>query len=263
MTHLKDAIRVIFKVRWNPGLDLVAVLVSWLLVSGTLYVATVIVTPAVGGGLPYFFLYAGLTATLFGVGVPAYWMVVVRNRPVQDLGITTKHLGASILLQAVFSAFLYMATLSKVPFPSIQEALPLIALAFAIGFFEAVFWRGWVLLRLEEAFGLIPAVLLGSLLYAFYHVGYGMPLSEIVFLFWIGVLYAVTFRITRSILVLWPVFQPMGQLVTLIKDGLALPVLAALGFFEVWIVMAVLVWVANRRYQKRNAPKTAKPMQAD
>jgi membrane protease YdiL (CAAX protease family) len=111
-----------------------------------------------------------------------------------------------------------------------------------------------VLQRLEEAFGFIPALLLGSALYAAYHVGYGMPTSEMVFLFFIGILYAVAFRLTRSVLILWPVFQPMGQLITLIKDQLALPFLAALGFIEALILMVVLVWLADRYYRKRHAP---------
>jgi hypothetical protein len=135
--------------------------------------------------------------------------------------------------------------------------VPLVALALAIGFFEAVFWRGWVLLRLEEAFGIIPAILLGSILYALYHVGYGMPASEMVFLFFIGVLFAVIFRLTRNVFILWPLFQPMGQLVTLIKDGLTLPLLAALGFAEVLILMFVLVWLAARRQRKHQQQESA------
>jgi len=91
-----------------------------------------------------------------------------------------------------------------------SSLLPLAALSLTIGLFEAVFWRGWVLLRLEEAFGIVPAILLGSLLYAAYHVGYAMPTSEIAFLFLVGVMYAVAFRLTRSVFILWPLFQPMG-----------------------------------------------------
>jgi hypothetical protein len=107
-------------------------------------------------------------------------------------------------------------------------------------------------LRLEEAFGIIPAILLGSLLYAAYHIGYGMPLSEMTFLFFIGVVYAVAFRLTKNIFILWPIFQPMGQLVTLIKDGLKLPLLASVGFLEVLIVMFVLIWLGSR-YAKKHA----------
>lgn len=250
---IKNIFRTIFSFRWNPGLDLFAVILSWLLVTGSLYTATVIVTPEPGGGMPYFFLYAVLTATVFGVGIPLFWMVIYRKRSIQDLGITTKYLGVSIVLQLLFAAVQYMGTLAKVTLPPVEQLLPLLALALTIGFFEALFWRGWVLLRLEEAFGLIPAIVIGSLLYAAYHIGYAMPVSEISFLFFIGVLYAVCFRLTRNIFLLWPIFQPMGQLVTLSRDQLQLPLIASLGFFEVLIVMGVLIWLANRYYRKNQA----------
>jgi len=100
------------------------------------------------------------------------------------------------VLQLVFAALQYFGTLARVEIPLIQQVAPLLTLALTIGFFEALFWRGWILLRLEEAFGLIPAVLIGSLLYAAYHIGYARPLEEIAFLFWMGVLYAVSFRLT-------------------------------------------------------------------
>jgi membrane protease YdiL (CAAX protease family) len=264
METIKNTIRSIFTFRWKPGRDLLAVIVSWLLVTSALYTATVIVTAEAGGGLPYFFLYAILAATLFGVGLPLAWMVVYRKRPVQDLGITIRALGISLVLQIVFSIFQYIGTLARTELPAFEQFLPLMALSLAIGFFEAVFWRGWVLLRLEEAFGVIPAILCGSLLYALYHIGYGMPFEEISFLFWIGVLYAVSFRLTRNIFILWPLYQPMGQLVTLIRDGLSLPVLAALGFFEVLLVMLLLVWLAHRFYLKRQSgiKKQPRPLPA-
>lgn len=260
MNTIKNTARIIFTLRWKPGLDLVIVLISCILVTASLYTATMIVTPEIGGGMPYFFIYAGLTAIVFGIGLPLAWMVVYRKRPIQDLGITTKYLGISIVLQLIFTVFQYLATLAKVDLPSLEKVAPLLALALAIGFFEAMFWRGWVLQRLEEAFGLIPAIILGSALYAAYHVGYGMPLEEILFLFWIGVLYAVSFRLTRNIFILWPLYQPLGQMVTLVRDGLELPLIAALGFAEAFIVMLVLIWLVNKYYrkqaQKKDQPKS-------
>ena len=252
MITSKNVLRTILTFRWNPGLDVLAVIVSWILVTGTLYIATVIVTAQAGGGLPYFFLYGVLGATFFGVGIPLVWMVMIRKRPVRDLGITSKYLGISIVLQLIFAALQYVGTLARTELPAFEQFLPLVALALAIGFFEALFWRGWVLLRLEEAFGVIPAILIGALLYALYHIGYAMPLEEIAFLFWIGVLYAVCFRLTRNIFILWPLLQPMGQLVTLVRDGLSLPVLASAGFFEVLIVMLLLVWFLHRFYRKHH-----------
>ena len=257
MTATATTLQRVSALRWNPSRDLAVVGVSWVLVVAALYTATAIVGSTALGGMAYFFLYAVVGATLFGVGIPLYWMTVVRRRPVAALGITTRKLGLSLALQMVFAALLYIGTLAKVQLPPIQELVPLVALALAIGFFEAVFWRGWVLLRLEEAFGIIPAILLGSVLYALYHVGYGMPASEMVFLFFIGVLFAVIFRLTKNVFILWPLFQPMGQLVTLIKDGLTLPLLAALGFAEVLILMFVLVWLAARRQRKHQKQESA------
>ena len=242
----------LFVFRWQPGRDLFVVMASWILVVGVLYTATIIVGSEVWGGVAYFLLYALLGAGIFGVGLPLYWTVIVRKRSLYDLGISTRWLWISLGLQIAFAAMQYMGTLAKGGLPGFEQSLPLLALSLTIGFFEAVFWRGWVLLRLEEAFGVIPAILLGSLLYAAYHIGYAMPLSEMVFLFFIGVMYAITFRLTKNIFILWPIFQPMGQLVTLIKDGLELPLLASLGFVEVLIGMILLVWLAGR-YAKKHA----------
>jgi hypothetical protein len=48
----------ILSVRWNPGRDLAVVALSWVLVVGALYTATVIVGTAPWDGMAYFFLYA-------------------------------------------------------------------------------------------------------------------------------------------------------------------------------------------------------------
>jgi membrane protease YdiL (CAAX protease family) len=249
----------LFTLRWNPSIDLLIVAASWILVVGGLFTATKIVGTTTGGGLPYFFLYAILTATLFGVGIPLGWMVLIRKRPLADLGITRRYLGLSLLLQLPFASFEFYGMLTGGSLPSLEKVIPLVALSLSIGLFEAIFWRGWVLMRLEEAFGFLPAALLGSTLYAIYHIGYGMPASEMTFLFFIGLMFAAAFRLTRSIFILWPVFQPAGQLITLLKDGLNLPLIASLGFFEVMIVMWVLIWLAGR-YSKKLQAKAFHPV---
>ncbi len=251
---LLASIKPIITVRWNPNKDLTVVAISWLLVVGAIYTATNIVGQQVWGGIAYFLLYAIIGAAVCGVGIPLYWTVVVRRKPVSDLGITSRRLGLSILLQLVFSLLLFIPTLAKTALPPFEVLIPLAALALTIGFFEAVFWRGWVLQRFEDAFGLLPAIFLGSVLYAAYHIGYGMPTSEMVFLFFIGVMYAVAFLLTRSIFILWPLFQPMGQLITLMEEGLTLPFLAALGFIEVLILMFFLVYLAARYHKKHPFP---------
>lgn len=250
----RHAASVLRSARWQPNwLDLSVVGGSWLLVVGALRTATSIVTPDRGVG--YFLVYGVVGALIFGLGIPIAWMVVVRRRPLADLGLTMRHWRVILPVQVALAIVLYLTAFREITLPPNDELLPLVALALAIGFFEAVFWRGWVLLRLEESFGFLPALLLGSLLYAVYHIGYGMDMGEMVFLFFIGIMFAVAFRIAGSVLILWPLFQPAGQLATLIRDELELPTIAALGFGEVLVVMLALVWFA-RRYARRHVART-------
>ena len=248
--NLLNFFRGLIVFRWKPNKDLLVVGISWMLVVASLYTATVIIGADTGGGIPYFLIYAILTATVFGIGLPVYWMVFRKKRSISDLGITKKHLLISLVLQVVFAAIVLPGGFKGQTLPAFEQLVPLIFLALTIGFFEAIFWRGWVLLRLEEAFGFIPAALIGSVMYAAYHIGYDMPVNEMTFLFFIGLMYAVAFRLTGSIFILWPLFQPGGQLITLVKEGLMLPLIASLGFVEVLILMIVILWLSSKYLKK-------------
>lgn len=229
--------------RFNPNKDLPALVISYILVVAALYTATFIVT-AKNGGL-YFIFYALVCATLCGVGIPVFWTVIVRKRPLSDLGITKKNLKLSLIIQLILGLALYVMKLRYEQMPPFSYLAPLIALVLAVGFFEAVFWRGWIFSRLEDAFGLIPALVLGSALYAAYHIGYGMSVNEMTFLFFIGLMFALVFRITKSVFILWPVFQPMGQMITLLKETLPLPMIAVLGFAEALVAMFVISFLTT------------------
>jgi uncharacterized protein len=252
--------RVTF-VHWAPNwADLGVVAASWILVVAALRIATSVVTP--DRGIGYFLVYAVVGATLFGLGIPLGWMVLVRKRPLADLGLTFRGWRRILPIQLVLAAALYLTAFRDITLPPRDALLPLVALALAIGFFEAVFWRGWVLLRLEEAFGILPAILLGSVLYALYHIGYAMDAGEMVFLFFIGIMFAVAFRLAGSVLILWPLFQPAGQLATLIRDRLELPLLASVGFGEVLIVMLVMTWFAGKYLRRREQSSTKRTRHA-
>ena len=80
MTTFASISKQILELRWKPTRDLVIVALSWVLVVGALYTATVFVGTEVFGGMGYFFLYAVLGATVFGLGIPLVWMVGVRRR---------------------------------------------------------------------------------------------------------------------------------------------------------------------------------------
>ena len=234
-----------FKLRWCPSPDVLMVVVSWLLISATLYLATDVIGDQIGGGLPYFGLMTFLAATLFGIGIPLYWVVIGRRRPLADLGLHTRWLSTSLIVQLILTAVLYRFVLADISMPSLAGLIPLVALSLVLGFFEAVFWRGWVLLRLEESFGLIPALLLSALMYTSYQIGFGIATLDIFLIFSLGLIFGIAFRLTKNVFVLWPGLQPIGLLAVLVRSGMQLPLLSTLGFLEVLGIMLLLVWLVS------------------
>ena len=231
--------------RFNPDASLVAVFLSIALVVASLSAATFLATPA--RGIAYFLLYAVLGAAVFGFALPVSYTVFVAKRSPASLGITSARLPVGLALQALCALPLLPELARRLSDVSLVAALPLAALSLAVGFFEAVFWRGWVYGRLASAFGVVPAMVLGAALYALYHVGYGMPAGEMVFLFFVGLMFNGVFALTGSVFALWPLFQPSGQLITVIKDGLSLPPMATVGFLEVLAAMIVFAFVVRKR----------------
>jgi len=231
--------------RFNPDKSLVAVFLSIGLVVASLSAATYLATSS--RGIAYFLLYAVLGAAVCGFALPVSYTVFIAKRSPASLGITSTRLPLSLALQTLCALPLLPELARRLSGVSLVAALPLIALALAIGFFEAVFWRGWVYGRLAKSFGVVLAMVLGAALYALYHVGYGMPASEMVFLFFVGLMFNAVFALTGSVFALWPLFQPSGQLLTVIKDGLSLPPMATVGFLEVLAAMIVFVLIMWKR----------------
>lgn len=246
MNYLKS---IYMPLKFNPKTDLVIALLSWLLVVGSLSIATYLITPQ--RGLLYFLFYAVIGATVFGISLPAYWTLIKKRESLDKLGITKKNLKISIIAQILLAIILYYNKIDILLGKEFSELFPLITLVLAIGFFEAVFWRGWILTNLEDSFGTVPAIILGSLLYAAYHIGYGMEFGEMLFLFYIGLMFATLFVLSRNIFILWPIFQPFGQLITISKENLPLPLIASVGFIEVLIVMWIIIFILWRYAAKK------------
>jgi membrane protease YdiL (CAAX protease family) len=242
--NIKEELREFLKFRFKPTLDLLMVIVSYLVLVGCLYTAFQIVTTA--NVAANFILYGPVSLLILGVVAPISYNNLIKKRPLLETGITKKYWIASVVLGIIFGAITYMGTLATITLPPLTEFLPLIFMAITVGLFEAIFFRGWIQLRFEKAFGAIPAILIGSAFYSLYHVGYGMTYSEIWFLFLLGITFAIAFRITRNILVLWPFYTWLGGLYANLSEGLRIPFEAIYGFVIVlvwiWIFIGIVYW---------------------
>lgn len=231
-------------VHWRPGPDTVAALVSYVLVVAGLYVAfQVLTTERVAAN---FITFGPVTLAGLGVALPVLYTVLVRRRPLADLGLTVKRLVPSLMVSLVLGWDTYRNTLATLDASWTREVVPLVTMTLVVGLFEAIFFRGWLQLRFEEAFGMVPGLILGALCYSLYHVGYGMTGGEMLFLFGLGLTFGAFFRLTRSVAVLWPLYTPIGGLYTNISEGLTMPFEATYGFLLTLGMMIGLVVMAAR-----------------
>jgi len=194
---------------------------------------------------------------LLGMGGPVIYMVWLRHRPLRSLGLGAHRLQATLVLGLLFAGVQAVVMLWGYQLPAPVDWVPLLVLSLAVGLFEAVFFRGFVQGRLEASFGTGPAVAGAAALYSLYHVGYGMGVGEMGFLFALGVVYAVAYRLTENVLVLWPLLIPIGAWFSNMEAGdIQLPWASILGFADVLGLMALVIWLAYR-HQHRRPRRTA------
>jgi membrane protease YdiL (CAAX protease family) len=73
--------------------------------------------------------------------------------------------------------------------------------------FEVVFFYAFLRTLFERAFGVVPSIILTTLFYAFHHLGFQPEYGKLSF---VGLLYAITFRIGNSALLIFPFFIGVG-----------------------------------------------------
>lgn len=228
-------------------LDLAAVAVLYIAVVALFRVAFTVFTVANTLGL-FLCFGAGL---LLGVAGPVFY-TVSRGRPLSDLGLWLGNWKPAVALGLVLASLQFAITLLGYPLPEPVGWVPLLVMSLTVGAFETVFFRGFVQTRLSASFGRTPGIAIAAALYAAYHVGYGMSGEGMIFLFGLGVVYAVAFDLTRNVLVLWPLLTPLGSFFNNLNTGeIELPWAAILGFADVLGLMVAAIWLGHRRLQPK------------
>lgn len=234
--------------------DLLLIAALYLVVVGLFRLAfEVFTTDRVAG------LFLSFAAALFiGVAGPVVYTTWGRRRPLASIGMGRQNLGRTVRLGLLFAGVQFAITLWGYDLPEPVDWVPLLVMALTVGLFEAIFFRGFIQGRLEDSLGLGPAVYLAAGLYALYHVGYGMGADEMVFLFGLGVVYAIAYRLARNVLVLWPLLIPLGSFYAQLDSGDLvgeLPWGSVAGFADVLVAMAVVVWLAHRSERRRGVAR--------
>ena len=227
--------------------DLVVVAGLYLAIIGLFRLAFVVFTADSVAGL--FLAFAG--GLLLGVGGPVVYSTWVRHRPLRELGLGLHALRPTLTLALVFAGIQFAIMFWGYTLPGPVDWVPLLVMSLTVGLFEAIFFRGFVQGRLENSFGTAAGVVGAAALYSLYHVGYGMGGGELVFLFGLGIVYAIAYRLVTNIFVLWPLLTPIGAWFNNMEAGdIVLPWASIAGFAEVLAVMVLIIWLAARHERK-------------
>jgi hypothetical protein len=90
--------------------------------------------------------------------------------------------------------------------------------------FETLFFYSFLRQLFEFSFGIIPALLLTSAFYSLHHIGLEEQMSgtsrkkELINLFFVGLMYSITFRVFNSALAIFPFFIGVGVVSDLIVE---------------------------------------------
>lgn len=225
---MKDTIKNIFTFRWRPGQDTAVALATALLMIPVYFLGTHAKNSSAGL----------LVFTIFGNGFlnvlfPAYYLLVIRKAGPEELGITTRRLWLAVLLSVVCSVFMAKGLQRELASHRDIDLLPQLIFN-AVILWEPFFVFGWLQLRFERAFGILPGIVLAALSFGAYHLG-TYPLSGVASLVVFGLVFAILFRTTKNLLTLWPATWAVVSSIGTIQGNMRF------GWNEIAIYTAILV----------------------
>jgi len=202
---------VIRWVRWAPSRDTAVAFASLLLMIPAYYSVTHWLMSKAAGIL----VFGILTNLILNVLLPVWWIAYYRRQPVSELGITTRRWLPSLLIgigvAGIFAFGLWRRVASINWLPHLLTNVEC--------FWEPFFVYGWLQLRFDRAFGVVPGVILAGLSLAAYHIG-TFPPNYLIVLLLVGLFYGAVFRITSNLLIIWPLAFPIGSAIGTLAGGM-------------------------------------------
>jgi membrane protease YdiL (CAAX protease family) len=247
-----------FRFRWQPTRH------TWVAVGAGLlaFIFSASLLLFEPGSVPAMLIHNGLIYIVCGAAIPWGYTILVERETPAALGLKRKRWVLSLILSLVVAGLFvpmlfFEGDLASVGWGNVTKAS--FVLTGAGGLFELFLYYGFIHLRLEKAFGTIPAILLTSAIYVLWHVGTQLPLEPdplyaVWKLFWVGVMSQSLFSMTRNLLVIWPFFHAVGVMLDFAVniDGVEkvvgdLP--WAVGVVVVITIIAVSLTVVSNRKQ--------------
>lgn len=204
---------------------------------------------------------------VLGFIFPLYYVLIKEKKSLAVLGIHTEKWKISLLINVILALALW-GIFSRKSTGAIHFTLEnfyAITYIFVAGIFEMLFIYGFLRYRFEQAFGIIPAIILTATFYSFHHAGFQ---PEFVKLFFVGVLYTTVFFLTKNILIIFPFFWGVGATWDVLVDSQAGEQITNTNSFLISICLLIgmilsFLFIMKRGHQRRGAEGVRKARETE
>lgn len=195
-------------------------------------------------------VFAVLGSLLLNVLFPAYYILRVRGEGLAELGLRADNWGSALLVSGLLVLVHLPGFVAAVREHPEARLLPHLLFNGLI-LWEPFFVYGWLQLRYERAFGVLPGILLAGLSFAAYHLG-SFPLSDLPTLLVWGVFDGVAFRTTRNLVTLFPFTWAVASGAGTLMGGLVFGWFEVAGYILI-LLMQVLALAGLARSRRPSA----------
>ena len=231
--------------RWQPSREILVPTVAGLIVLG--FSALMIPTRDV----PWVSILIRDIGMIFLIGVFFPLVYMKRSgRSFGDFGLTLKRWYIVFPINFVLGVLLLLLFISENPEAQLHfdgKSLASISFIMLAGVFEVVFFYSFQRTLFERAFGIIPGIILAAIFYSFHHLGFQPEFGK---LFFVGLMYATTFRIGNSAFLIYPFFWGVGGCYdVMVQSQKVLPILypGVRSLYLGILILAILIWIRRRK----------------
>lgn len=229
---------------WNPSQDSVAALLTAAVMTcGGYYL---LVHLPEGSPLRLLYHLVFLSALVI---VPVWWYVWHRGGSLSDLGLKRDGWSVSLLISLILTGLFFFSVLHRF----MQYGGDLIPHFISNGLilWEPFLIFSWYQLRFEKDFGIIPGILFAGVGLGAYHLGtYGA--GDILMLIGFGIVFAVIFRATSNLIIMWPLTWSTASAEGTLQGGFLLGWHDALLYAVILIIQLIFIGYTWKRMSRRS-----------
>jgi len=244
MKNIEEKSNLGVKFKWfsySPNKELIIVVFTELLMIAGYYASCNLIPTEFG--LIGVFLLFGIAINLFlNVIFPVWWVNFHNKEPLSALGITKQKIFVSLIINIACSLMISITLITLLS--EVENAVSHFVFNFII-FWEPFFVYCWLQLRYEKYFGIIPGMFLAALSFMAYHIG-TFPSEFLLPLFLSGLFYAIIFRITKNILIIWPFSFAMGSFIGTLQFNAGFNWEQVMLWSIILAVQITFIWITSR-----------------